>query len=780
MSRVQIRNIPYSVHQNGATQCKATAVPFAAATKLTCAGWINFDLFKLVNIIETSGWFYTTNGFDLYRALNGSVGLSIRDIDNAKYDQMTTDPVPNNTWIRFLFTIDITLATLQGKLYLNGVDAVTGRSAENQLVAGIATNDLYFGTASAGGIGSLQGGLIVDYILTGKAATPAEAAADYFAGQRPVGGTLLAEYAWNEGAGTTITDTGTGAKNITLTAGSTWTTNSPLKSRVQVATEQNHIKDSRRVDAASFTTDGTATVAPATGVDWKGNTSTFSRLTCAGGASQFVRTNGYFPGNKPGQKIFAARVKTVAGNTQLMRLGASTSIGYQEVTATPNWTQVSGVFTLPPGLGAISPSAILNGVANGALDIYVDDMQIVDGNVVPVAAKTTTGTAYDIGDLRIKDAQSQNLAGSSDDISAGIWTKVHATPTYDAAKVDPWGVSGMYKISDDATTNMHYVIHSPVSPFGTEAIYLEKDTKTFAVFSTNSDYLFAINLNTGELSSTQNAHLGGIEKVSAAPKGNGWIVTIVKSGEMTGTGGSSNFFVSLANDLNPATISYLGDGTGSIYIKRLQITGKGTNHIGPTQITTGSPVDTGNLRNIVAQGQQLLASPEDLTNGVWLKPNASITPNTDADPDGNMTLDRVTGTSINNVYVLQSFTGTLGKKYTYEAVVKIGTQTKVMLGDGQNSNAMFDLSAVTYTGSQGAFVPINPRIRSLGGGLFYIRMTLIPTTIRFLLYNGINDGSSNGTYISAGWFRVSEGDNVGAYLPGQTVPINNGNLRNLS
>lgn len=643
-----VKDIPYSVHMNGASQGKATAVPFAAATKLTCAGWVKFDVHKLVNVIETSPWFYTTNGFGLYRALNGQVGLSLRDVDNVRYDTMLTAAVPNNRWIRFLFTIDISLATLQGKLYLDGVDAVTSRVAESQLIAGIATNDLYFGTSSAGGIGALEGGLIVDYILTGKAATAAEAAADYFQNQRPSGGTLLAEYAWNEGTGTTITDTGTGAKNITFSGGSTWSTSSPMKLNNAVVKEQNLIKSSRLLTDPSWTTDGTATAANVTGLDWEGNTSTFSRITATGGSLQFVRGASYLPATRAGIYTIAARVKSVAGGTQKFSMSPSVIAAYSpDITVTGEWTQAIYTVTVPTNTSTV---VIRGDAANEAYDIYMDDIQIVRANFAPAKAKTTTGTAYDIGDMNNKTITQQNHLLSSGAIEGTPWnSSVNITRADNTPDVlDPLGGSRMGKLTDtsDGGVTTHILLA------GLATVKIGQNYTFSGIYQAGTISKIAIALLQGSIAAVwfdlTAGTVGTMQGFSAK------ILPVYLNGvlqvgkwECIATFTPSiispyQFRVYMAT--TDGALTYTGNGAGTVYVYGPQI--NDGNEKTPYKETTSVAYNVGTPNNAARTSQNLFSFSNALES--WNGTPGSITESGRSDPFGGTGAQTWTPSGLNS------------------------------------------------------------------------------------------------------------------------------------
>jgi len=172
---------------------------------------------------------------------------------------------------------------------------------------------------------------------------------------------------------------------------------STSSARTAVAQKQNLVKNSNDITQATWANDATSTLATVSGVDPTGATSTFSRLTCTGGALQYVRGSGYNPAVGTGSFTMSAWVKTVAGGTQTMRLKANSTAAYSsDLTATGTWSRIYYTSTDCTGAGTC---IIANNSANAALDVYLYDIQIVKANWAGPTC-VTTATAVDTGNIR--------------------------------------------------------------------------------------------------------------------------------------------------------------------------------------------------------------------------------------------------------------------------------------------------------------------------------------------------------------------------------------------
>lgn len=248
-SRLVNRNIPYSLNFAGTNQYgKATAVPFANATQVTILAWVKLlPTANNTSILESYINVTADNALSIYQnrtntaATPLALGIYMNDLTNTRVSSAQTDELPPNQWLRICAVYDQSVSSNQCTIYVNGTNSVLTRANNGNCIAGIKTNDLYFGMR-AGSIIPFKGGLIVNSITTGKAFTAAEALSEYQTGVMPSGGTPLANYAWDEGSGATIADTGTGAKNIALTNSPLWSQDTPRKPRYKLSNKTASLK----------------------------------------------------------------------------------------------------------------------------------------------------------------------------------------------------------------------------------------------------------------------------------------------------------------------------------------------------------------------------------------------------------------------------------------------------------------------------------------------------------------------------------------------------------
>ena len=230
-----LRDITHSIDCMGVTSGVATAVPFANATQVTICGWVKLRIGDGF-VYETSGLYSAANAFVLSSGVFAAQNTLYAAHADATHGGLIcsgyTAPLPIGVWLRFVHVIDQSVSSSQGKLYINGAPSPLTYTSNQNCTAGIATNNMYFAARNSVTL-PLSGGLVVDRITTGKAYTAAEALSEYQTARYPTGGTILASYDWTpNNSMTVVTDSGTGAKNITLTA-PVWSLDTPVSARHQ-------------------------------------------------------------------------------------------------------------------------------------------------------------------------------------------------------------------------------------------------------------------------------------------------------------------------------------------------------------------------------------------------------------------------------------------------------------------------------------------------------------------------------------------------------------------
>lgn len=556
--------------------------------------------------------------------------------------------------------------------------------------------------------------------------------------------------------------------------------------RTAVAQKQNLIKSSNDITAASWATDATSTVAQVSIVDPTGATSSCGRLTCAGGGLQYVRGTGYNPAVGVGSFTFSAWAKTVAGGSQTMRLKANTTAAAysSNITVTGTWTRVSYTTTDCTGTGTC---LIANGSATGALDVYLYGIQIVKANWMgPLAI--TTGTAVDTGNLRNVSsartavAQSQNLFTYSDDLSNAVYTITGITVPIDATVADPFGGFGSTAMTEDATLAVHRVTSrtplftaAEVGQTVSIAVWAKKGTETVIVNSIAGLAVGTYDLNAGTASAGTGLAVADIVSVA-----NGFYKctnTFVVTAAMVGFG----FQVAIRQ-----AGAYQGTlGNKAIYIMGFQKTY--ANWSGPRALTTTTAINTGNIRNVVAQKQNIFANSQEL-NTAFSTVGASITTNTTdtLDPWGTNTADILVEDGSTGTHRVQNLGGTVsavGLVQTLSIYVKAGVRSVAYIQNSASESITVNLSTGATTASVGG---IARGTESVGNDWWRIWITFASTSNSASVYVYAGDPAlsytgTNGTkalyitgaqYVNANW--------KGPYARTTATLVNTGNIRNIA
>jgi hypothetical protein len=183
---------------------------------------------------------------------------------------------------------------------------------------------------------------------------------------------------------------------------------------------------------------------------------------------------------------------------------------------------------------------------------------------------------------------------------------------------------------------------------------------------------------------------------------------------------------------------------------------------------------------------------DDFTDGVWAKPNITITANTTSAPDGTSTADKATPNAVFSTFkeIRQDISATTGLLYTYSIFAKkAGYQYVQLLGSAANwgtFNINFDLdSGIETAYVAGSSSIINRSITSVGDGWYRISVTITclagGSTARLsvcLIETGASargagwtPNGTDGVYIWGA--QVEQRSSVTAYTPTTTQPITN-------
>ncbi|MDD5726288.1 MAG: hypothetical protein PHC53_02650 [Patescibacteria group bacterium] len=305
-------------------------------------------------------------------------------------------------------------------------------------------------------------------------------------------------------------------------------------------------------------------------------------------------------------------------------------------------------------------------------------------------------------------AQVQNLLRYSEDLTKTI-----------AWSVSDCVASSAMMISDtnDAIAKYHFVYQS--ASYGnaplTISVSAKAGTKSWLCFDVNGALIAYFDVGNGALGTIQSSAF----KCSIVPDpvmGAGWYRCTMT---YTPTRFLESFTFIMANGNTAA--SYQGDGTGTIYLTRMQLTS--SNHAGPYVKTELGKIDTGNIR--------CLAQPYTLVN-ILTDGNMEATNPAVPLVDGNMeATDTSAWTAGNNASLAKSTTNphsgtrslvvdrtTSDAPFAYQTILTIGKVYRVQgwaKGDGTVAPVLTDGPNAVWTGtSSTSWQPIDVTFLSAG------------------------------------------------------------------
>ena len=238
----------YSYRFNGSTYITLdTNNQFVSTSPFACSFWADFGAYALVsNAVLRNIWSFKTDlgggycvamtGFTTGTAI--TAGPATPPTNFVKIQHTTTATgrdALRRGWHMITVTYDgVSPTTLSSyKLYIDGVSQTistnaTGNTINNNNSIGAS------GSSFPAGIGTL---------LTrcrawsgGSAMTAAQVADLYYDDTLPSGPTLIREYLFTEGSGSTVADTSGGGFNGTITVAGTWSSDVPRLSRTVATT----------------------------------------------------------------------------------------------------------------------------------------------------------------------------------------------------------------------------------------------------------------------------------------------------------------------------------------------------------------------------------------------------------------------------------------------------------------------------------------------------------------------------------------------------------------
>ena len=382
-------------------------------------------------------------------------------------------------------------------------------------------------------------------------------------------------------------------------------------------------------------------------------------------------------------------------------------------------------------------------------------------------SRATTATYYDGKTTAVAE---QNLMLYSQQLDqTGFWVKYNSSVTANS-NTAPDGTSTACTFIEDNTTNTHKFVVGAIgstltvsTPY-TFSIYAKANTRNFLwvdlVYSGVSSYRTWFNLSTGSVGTS-----AGGNAASMVSMGNGWYRCIVtRSTAVAQTGMTLEMGLSNADNV----VSYLGDGTSSIYLWGSQFEQRSSvtayNPTGLTVVTNYIPVlqtalsntprfdynpNTGIPNGLLIEEQRtnLLSYSDDLNS--WGKGgNGATYSNTVIAPDGSLTGDTLYAATSGNDASIYKFITFSASPYTISIYAKSAGKSILLVqsidtGAGYPAG-YFNVSSgtITFLGSG-----VTGTINSVGNGWYRCSITYTATAstspVKFFICDA--SGSSTAT-----------------------------------
>ena len=360
---------------------------------------------------------------------------------------------------------------------------------------------------------------------------------------------------------------------------------------------------------------------------------------------------------------------------------------------------------------------------------------------------------------RSANAQLQNLIKSSRDITHASWTTDGTATAATLSGTDHLGNTSTFSRLTAIGGSLQYVRGASYNPAALSGVYtISAWVKTVA---------------------------GGTQAISMTPS-----IAVAYSSDLTVTGSWTQVSYTVTVAGNASTTLIRGNAANAaydIYIDDIQIVR--ANWAGPRTQTTTTAINTGNIRNTVAQNQNLLTFSEQFDNAAYAKGNITVTANSTTAPDGNVTADTFTDTNDGGLTSHNVDTGsrvsTKGVVNTFSVFVKAGTKSKVALfSDAGTSGATFDLA----TGLFGQYLnttPIGSGIVPIGNGWYRVWITFngLGFATRMYMINALNSSTYTGDGTGTLFFwgaQIVKANWAGQYTQTTTAAVNTGNIRNVA
>ena len=743
--------------------------------------WDSSGIHSVIGHSSTTGKIAYTNNKWFIRAVDGGAS------DNT----LTLQPL--NTWHHYVLTKDGSNVVT---MYIDGVPNVLFSGAAQ--AGTLSLDSVMYSTGGANFAGNLDNLVVYNRLLS-----TTEINALYRNNQVPTNN-LLVYYKFDEGAGTTTADSSGNGNTLTIVSG-TFSSLTPYGTRQAV--NQNLVKNGNFEYAPPFVAAGN------TAVRWIDGTAAGSssndlfrwsfRSKAGTATAQFDSTNQHSGSSslKVSTTAVASFIETAQYNsagmptasdaaTYLIKVSPSTSytysywmktnyvsgdsssgatIAFQEVAptggtvlatnvgtyvkTTTGWTLYTGTFTTNVGTGAISVDPRIyghTGTATLIMDAWFDDI---------VLTPTTAVT-------RMAVAQRQNLLQYSEQLGTAPWSAQGSM-----------AVTANQATAPDGTLTADQAVATGSASLLQAVTVVPGATYTFSFWAKNNggsiaSYRTYDNTNSAEI----------VAQTSYFSQINGSTWTRV-SFTFTAPAGCISALV------YPMSVPATG---GNVFLWGAQLVN--ANWPGPYTVTGASPVNTGNIRSIVAQGQNLFTYSEQFDNAVWGKTSTTISANTSTNPvDGAMTADTFISSSsaTTNYGVYYNTPGItfMARPYTFSVFLKYTNYQYVLveMDNSGTSGAIFDLVGGTATGVATGVVA---SMISMGNGWYRCAVTKTMTASTqypdILLNNSPTSFTRTATATSGVTSLLLFGAQLvqanwpGAYTPTVATAVNNGNIRSIT
>lgn len=372
MPRVATRDFGTAIRFNGASSHVSTASTsaFSFANSFTLSAWVRF------NTIGAIQRFLANDNYGIGISAVGQLNFTTFSVKD--YFDSSGFRAQSDTWYHIVVTMD---SSQDASFYVNGVFKSTDAGTTN---ANTAASVFRIGARTTGA--EWVGGIIDEPRVWGTALT-AQQIAELYNGSIPSG--AVGQWLFNEGSGTTATDTGSAALNGTITSAS-YTPDVPVRSRVV---------------SRDF-----GTSLNATGSNWGASIPTSATIDATTAIT------------------VAAWAKTVGFGTErdvVSKWYTSFNWGLQSSATTSGWRWCIGInggteyYVNAPSASRRGEWQFLVGTYDGA-----NSKLYIDGNLVGIAAATgnlRTGLATRMGSI----SGSPSLVGFVDEVR--IWKDVALT-----------------------------------------------------------------------------------------------------------------------------------------------------------------------------------------------------------------------------------------------------------------------------------------------------------------------------------------------------------------